>query len=256
MAGNLCSAICVVRGESSFLPRTRQSVELLGGYAASGLQDETGQLHSPRFDVLLPHQGKRFVDVVGDLAEMDFAILNDRVRSSRIAVAGLADAAGVDNTEAACLQFERDMRVADAEEIGFDPLHSRFPTGDISRQVLVHRIARGRMEQLEPIPIELHTGSNRQPGEELIPGRIDQVPVQWPRGNGELAEPAAPLGQDSLGHGVIVIPAHRGLDILPHPIDARNRIGTIVDEVAEEQTGIERLLNRAQGGPVRVDVGK
>ena len=54
---------------------------------------------------------------------------------------------------------------------------------------------------------------------------------------------------------VIVIPAHGGLNILTDPVDARDRIGAVIHQIAEKQADIERLLDRAQGGPVRVNVG-
>ena len=41
-----------------------------------------------------------------------------------------------------------------------------------------------------------------------------------------------------------------------HPFDAGNRIGRVIDQVAHEQTGVKRLVNRRQGGPIGVNVSQ
>ena len=56
---------------------------------------------------------------------------------------------------------------------------------------------------------------------------------------------------------MIVIAPDRGRRMLAHPVDARNRFHPVLDEIADEQTGIERLVDDgAQRGPVGVNVGQ
>jgi hypothetical protein len=55
---------------------------------------------------------------------------------------------------------------------------------------------------------------------------------------------------------MIVIAPNRSRGVLLNPVNARSGIRSVLDEVAETETRIERFANRGQSGPVRVDVGQ
>ena len=90
------------------------------------------------------------------------------------------------------------------------------------------------MQQVELVPVNLDASGNRQPGEELVPRRVDEVPVQRPHRGGEFAKSAAALGKNPLSHRMIMIASYGGLHMVPHPIDARHWVGAVVDEVTQE----------------------
>ena len=54
---------------------------------------------------------------------------------------------------------------------------------------------------------------------------------------------------------MIVIPAHGRGGVFSNPIDTRDGVGTILDDVPDTQAGIVSLINRRKGGPVSVNVG-
>lgn len=223
---------------------SRQPVELFWSHATAGLQDRCGEIYGPGSNAPLPEQSKGFFDVVGHLFELDLTILDDDVTCARITIARLSDTAGVYHPEASCLNLIRDMRMSDTQEIGLDPLHSRLPSSGIGAQIFIHGVARRRMQQLKPIPIDLHACGNRKPGKEFVASRIDQVPMQRPGRNGQLAKSGVAFRKDPLSDRMVVIPPHRSVDVLPYPIDTRNGIGTVIDQIPDEQTRVKRLLNR------------
>ena len=64
------------------------------------------------------------------------------------------------------------------------------------------------------------------------------------------------LHRDMLGDCVIVIATHGDHRMPADPIDAANRVGAVIDQIANEQADVERFLNRGQRRPVRMDVGQ
>src|SRR2546423_640787 len=66
------------------------------------------------------HGVERLLDGVLDALEVDGVALDDGARGPRVAVARLADAAGVDDQFLADLQDVRLVRVADADDVGLD----------------------------------------------------------------------------------------------------------------------------------------
>ena len=55
---------------------------------------------------------------------------------------------------------------------------------------------------------------------------------------------------------MIVIAANGGGRMTLNPFDTRDGISAVIDEVAEEQAGVERFFDGEQSWPVRVDIGK
>ena len=71
--------------------------------------------------------GDRLLDRVGDALQLDLVVVDDRVRRARVAVAGLADAPGVEHDHVVDHQVELHVRVADADDVGVDVLEPLAP---------------------------------------------------------------------------------------------------------------------------------
>ena len=95
-----------------------------------------------------------------------------------------------------------------------------------------------------------------EPREILHAGRIEDAPMDKPRRGRQPAKTAARLGGNPLGDRVIVVSADGGRRPRVDPIDAGDRIGRVLDQVAEEKTRVERLLDRGERRPVRMNVGQ
>jgi hypothetical protein len=59
-----------------------------------------------------------------------------------------------------------------------------------------------------------------------------------------------------LGHAVIVIAADGMMRMPPHPIKARDRFESIIDQIAKKQAEVVRLVDRLQGRPIGMNIGK
>ena len=93
---------------------------------------------------------------------IDFVVFDNRVRSTRVAVARQADAAGVDNEFVAYLQNIRLMRVADAHHVGVYVSQSARPKLRVGRGVFVKRIPRRGVDQEKPGVFQRRHASGRQ----------------------------------------------------------------------------------------------
>jgi len=62
------------------------------------------------------------------------------------------------------------------------------------------------------------------------------------------------LHRYSLRNGVVVVSSDRRVNVLADPLDARNRIGRVVDKVAGKQTCVEGFIDRLKRLPVGMDV--
>ena len=91
----------------------------------------------------------RLLDRVLDPLQLDVVVLDDRVGRARVAVARLADAAGVDDQLVADLQHVGLVRVADADDVGLDVLQPPGPELGVGRRVLVERVARRGVDEQE-----------------------------------------------------------------------------------------------------------
>ena len=85
---------------------------------------------------MFAHEGEGLVDVVGDFFELDFSVFDDGVAGPGVAVAGLADAAGVDDAEATGFDLERDVCVANAEKVGLDRIYFLNVTSPAGRLIV------------------------------------------------------------------------------------------------------------------------
>ena len=72
---------------------------------------------------------------------------------------------------------------------------------------------------------------------------------------GEEAEPADALHFHILGDAVIVVAANGVVGVFLHPLDTGTGLGAVIDEVAQEEADIVRLLDGLEGRPIPMDVG-
>src|SRR5206468_969843 len=91
-------------------------------------------------------------------------------------------------------------------------------------------------------------------GQEAAVGLADRLSGERPRRAGQVLEADA-AGDDYTVRGpVVVVPADRMMHVAADPVDARHGVGAVIDQVAEEQANVMRLLHGSQCRPVRVDV--
>ena len=93
-----------------------------------------------------------------------------------------------------------------------------------------------------------------QSSEEFELTIVEMLPSQRSRRGDQSAEAGPISGCDTLSDSVIVIPTNGGGRVFPDPIQALDRIGPIVHNVAQKQTDIERFLDRGERRPIRVYV--
>ena len=191
----------------------------------------------------------RVLDRVLDALQLDAVVLDDGVGGARVAVARLADAAGVDDQLVADLQHVGVVRVADADDVGLDVLQPPRPELDVGRGVLVERVARRGVDQQEARVVQRDraaspaagrgSGGRRRETRSRVSGRV--TPVRY-------LKPLPPLTRDVLGDAVVVIAADGVRGVLAHPVDARRRLQAVIDQVAQEQADVVRL-RRWPAGP-------
>ena len=174
----------------------------------------------------------------------------------RVAVARLADAAGIDHLHVAQVEMELHVRVPHADEVGVDRFQSLPPRRRICQQVFIERIARRAMHQVERLAPSDDAPREGEPGQIFHAGRSEHPPMDEPRRGGQPAKAASLLGGNALRDGVVVVSADGGRRPGLHPIDAGERIGRVLDQVAEKQARVERLIDRGKRRPVRMDVGQ
>ena len=76
-----------------------------------------------------------------------------------------------------------------------------------------------------------------------------------PRNRSQIAEPVLTENGNVLGDAVVMVASHRVAGPVPHPIDTGRRLQSVIDQVAQAEANIVRLLDGLKGRPVRVDVG-
>jgi hypothetical protein len=59
-----------------------------------------------------------------------------------------------------------------------------------------------------------------------------------------------------LSHAMIVVAADDMVRLAPYPINAGGRFESIIDQVAKEQANVVRFVDRLQGRPIGMNVGK
>jgi len=62
------------------------------------------------------------------------------------------------------------------------------------------------------------------------------------------------LDGNTLCYSVVVIATHSRRRMTANPFQTRNRIGCVVDQIAQKQTDVKGFVDRGQRGPISVDV--
>ena len=222
----------------------------------AGPQHRFGQVERVGVDAAVAHVFERRVDVVFDSAEFHLAILDDGIRRARVAVARLADASGIDDGRPIELQRKRNVRVSDQNEVGVDAAETRFPRGLVITQIFVEGITRRRMHEKEALAVERHLARHWHPHQVFQVKPAEQFPMQRSRRRRQAMQSGDFLDRNSLRDRVIVIPSHRSVGVLSDPIDAGDRIGSVIHKIADEQARVERFLHRCECRPIRVNIRK
>jgi hypothetical protein len=152
--------------------------------------------------------------------------------------------------------MKRDVRVPHADEGRVDRLDADAPSFGVFQQVFVERIAGRAVHKIKRLLVDDDSFRQRQTGQILHSRRGQHSPVDGARGGGQPPQPGAVFGGNPLRHGVIVIAADSRGRVRTNPIDARQGIGRVIDQVAEEQANVVRFLDRGERGPIRMDVGQ
>jgi len=191
------------------------------------------------------HVAERRIDVVFDPPQFDLAVLNDGVGTPPVTIARLTDAPRVQDLNAVDFDQKLEMRMSDADDVGFDSPQPGFPCGRLIREeVFIHRIVGGRMHEAIIPAVEIEPLRNRESREVLEMKPVEVFELIGTRGSGEGAE-AAPIPRgDALGDRMIVVPPNGTGRIRSDPFDAGEGIRSVVDDISQKETGIKRFLNR------------
>src|SRR5262249_47387165 len=155
-------------------------------------------------------------------------VLNDSIRGPWVAVAGLADAARVDNQLAANLQYVRMMRVAHANDIGVYMGQPACPEIAVRRGVFVKRIARGGMDKEKSGVVRGNGTCDWQSRQESSVLAAKPFLGDRPGDASQIFEAALAVNADPLCGSVIVVAANADGGIFPYPIDARRRFHAVI----------------------------
>lgn len=127
-----------------------------GAEHGGGLEDVLGG--ESDFD----HVPEGGIDIVFHAAEVDLAILDHGVGATPVTVARLSDAAGVQDLDTVDLDQELEVRVSDADDVGFDASEPGFPgSGLFGEEVFVEGIVRGGVDEAVVSSIEVEPLSDR-----------------------------------------------------------------------------------------------
>jgi len=198
----------------------------------------------------------RLVDVVLDPPQLHLSILDDGIRSARVAVPGLADTSRVHDLDPGKPQVEGKVRMPDTEKIGRQVGTAQLPGLRILAEVFVERIAGGRMHEGEPEPIEFDGRLDGKSGEITELSGIELAPLDRPGRRHQLPESGPLPGSDPMGDVVVVVATHRRTRMLLNPVQTGSGIDSVVDQVTGEQAGVKWFANGLQGRPVGVDIGQ
>src|SRR5262249_12605564 len=105
------------------------------------------------------------LDRVLDALDLDAGVLDDGVRGARVAVARLADTAGVDNELVPDLEYVGQGRVAYTDHVGLDPLQPALPELRLAGGVLVERVTRRSMNEQETRVVQREHLADGQPAQ-------------------------------------------------------------------------------------------
>ena len=200
----------------------------------------------------------RGLDIVFHTANFDATVLDDRIGGSRVAVTRLPNAARIDDGRFAKIEHVGNVGVAHENEVGFDEFQPCRPGPCVAAKILVHRIARCRVNQKIRLLAGGHPTSDGQTRKKFHLFASEHLPMQRPNGRCDRFEARPGPYRDPLCHGMIVIPANDRCRMLANPLQTVDRITAIVHQIACDETGIERpgfsSSDRRQSGPVGMDI--
>ena len=84
----------------------------------------------------------------------------------------------------------------------------------------------------------------------------EDVEMVRTHGCGHLAKCATRPHTDPLSHRMVVVSSDQVSRIFANPVDTGHGIRCIIHHISKEKTGIKRLVDCRQSGPVGVDIGK
>ena len=204
--------------------------------------------------------GRRFdlsdrpLDRVGDAPEFDLVVLNDREAGAGIAIAGKTDAPRVEDRDAVDVQFELHVRMANADDVGVDVLEPLGPGTRVLEQVFVEGIAWRGVDQQEPLAAQREPLRHGQL-QEISPLLVAQsLPHRRSGGLGQITVARLAGHRDALGHSVVVVTPDGVSGVGHRPANARHRVRPVIDQVAQAEADVERLGDRLEGGPVRMNI--
>lgn len=85
---------------------------------------------------------------------------------------------------------------------------------------------------------------------------IQKLPLIGASCSGQRFQSPSRPGGNVLGNPMIMVSTNGTCRVFADPFHTRYGIGAIVDQISQNQAGVERLIDRAQCGPIGVDVGE
>lgn len=146
------------------------------------------------------------------------------------------------------------MRMSDTDEIGIDVGNPVSPKIGIRTEIFIHWIARCRVHDKEGSVSGTKVGGDGEPTQKSHPSGIELPPVQRARGGGQTFEAGIADDRHALCDGMIVVPANTDVGVLPDPVNARNRFSAVINQIAEDQTIVKRLVDRRKGRPIGMNI--
>ena len=144
--------------------------------------------------------------------------------------------------------------MADEDEVRFHGLEPGTPALDVANQVLIERIAWRPVNEKQLFAVQVDVTGDGHPRQKTHVPPVENSPMYRPCRCRKIAISGAAVGRYALSDGVIVVAADDDRILPANPIQAGNRIGPVIDEIADEQTRVKRFANRRQRRPVRMDV--
>ena len=230
------------------------SIEIRLGHRLAGTQYTCGHFENFAVDAGGAQNVDAAFDIVLHAAKFDPPVIDDDVRTARIAIARLADASGIDHAHIAEIEMVRDVGMSHADDIRLDILQSVSPSLGIVAEVFIERIARRAVHEQDVHSVQSNAIGHRHLSEVMKVLVGEKFPVQGTSDGGECAKTTSSVGGDSLRNGMVVIATNDRRRVSANPIDAGDRLDPVIDEVSCEQAGVKCLFNRLKRRPIRVNV--
>lgn len=194
-------------------------------------------------------------DRVFDAFQLDASTFDHGISGTRVAIAGHADAARVEDGGLSRLDEELLMGVASADDVGFEAFDSPRPGFGVFEQIFVERVAWGAVDKEDAHAVDEQPFGEGEFDEVAALLGVERGPLHGAADACEVSKAGVPADGNPLGHAVVVVAANGVVGVLHGPAHARGRIWSVVDEVSQAEADVVRFLNRGERRPVGVDVG-